>query len=300
MRAPRHYHHLQVARRTWCTDSLPPSTPPTPTHVRVARLCTHSPRHHLQVMLARAQKFKASSSLGYVRVPNLTTTSFFLQHRWYSASPSPPSPPPSRAAHMVHRRFAIVNTSDSNSRSRGAPVHPLATSPPPSHARAGSNIQGKFIFEFMYACPTSLPPPRFAATPTGGTHCPSPPYTHRHACSNGYAGESSPPQPAASQVDSDVVKPVEFDFYLLSHGGILGTTRPAHYNVLLDENKFTYVTLSAVAVRFFSVLTRASGLMVYNPSPMHFVTSTPMRRVPSLYLHLFIVIPFNIFMIFHG
>jgi eukaryotic translation initiation factor 2C len=47
---------------------------------------------------------------------------------------------------------------------------------------------------------------------------------------------------AGTVVDSDVVNPVEFDFYLLSHGGILGTSRPAHYNVLIDENKFTCVT----------------------------------------------------------
>ena len=104
---------------------------------------------------------------------------------------------------------------------------------------------------------------------------------------------------AGTVVDSDVVNPVEFDFYLLSHGGILGTSRPAHYNVLLDENKFTYVFLSGVEARFFSVLTWASGLMVYNPSLMHFVTSTPVRPVPYLYLHLFIVMPFNIFMIFY-
>lgn len=55
---------------------------------------------------------------------------------------------------------------------------------------------------------------------------------------------------AGTVVDSDVVNPVEFDFYLLSHGGILGTSRPAHYNVLLDENRFTYVFLSGVAARF--------------------------------------------------
>ncbi len=55
---------------------------------------------------------------------------------------------------------------------------------------------------------------------------------------------------AGTVVDSDVVNPVEFDFYLLSHGGILGTSRPAHYNVLLDENKFTYVYLNGVSPRF--------------------------------------------------
>jgi Piwi domain len=55
---------------------------------------------------------------------------------------------------------------------------------------------------------------------------------------------------AGTVVDSDVVNPVEFDFYLQSHGGILGTSRPAHYNVLLDENKFTYVFLSGVSTSF--------------------------------------------------
>lgn len=44
---------------------------------------------------------------------------------------------------------------------------------------------------------------------------------------------------AGTVVDTDIVHPTEFDFYLQSHGGILGTSRPAHYNVLHDENGFT-------------------------------------------------------------
>ncbi|KAF9100443.1 argonaute 1 [Mortierella sp. GBA35] len=40
-------------------------------------------------------------------------------------------------------------------------------------------------------------------------------------------------------VDTGIVHPFEFDFYLQSHAGLLGTSRPAHYNVLVDENKFT-------------------------------------------------------------
>jgi hypothetical protein len=60
---------------------------------------------------------------------------------------------------------------------------------------------------------------------------------------------------AGTVVDSDVVNPVEFDYYLLSHGGILGTSRPAHYNVLLDENKFTYVFLNGVSASFSLTLT---------------------------------------------
>ena len=44
---------------------------------------------------------------------------------------------------------------------------------------------------------------------------------------------------AGTVVDTDVVHPTEFDFYLLSHGGLLGTSRPAHYSVLHDENGFS-------------------------------------------------------------
>ncbi|KAG0027885.1 Eukaryotic translation initiation factor 2C [Podila clonocystis] len=40
-------------------------------------------------------------------------------------------------------------------------------------------------------------------------------------------------------VDSGITHPIEFDFYLQSHAGLLGTSRSCHYHVLVDENRFT-------------------------------------------------------------
>ncbi|KAG8946515.1 hypothetical protein FRC00_009539 [Tulasnella sp. 408] len=40
-------------------------------------------------------------------------------------------------------------------------------------------------------------------------------------------------------IDSVITSPVEFDFYLQPHAGLLGTSRPIHCNVLVDDNMFT-------------------------------------------------------------
>ncbi|KAL0268325.1 UNVERIFIED_CONTAM: hypothetical protein PYX00_010313 [Menopon gallinae] len=44
--------------------------------------------------------------------------------------------------------------------------------------------------------------------------------------------------PAGTTVDVGITHPTEFDFYLCSHQGIQGTSRPSHYHVLWDDNHF--------------------------------------------------------------
>jgi eukaryotic translation initiation factor 2C len=53
------------------------------------------------------------------------------------------------------------------------------------------------------------------------------------------AGDKSGNVQAGTVVDTGVVHPFEYDFYLNSHAGLQGTSRPCHYHVLWDENNFS-------------------------------------------------------------
>ncbi|KAG8992734.1 hypothetical protein FRB90_000927 [Tulasnella sp. 427] len=74
----------------------------------------------------------------------------------------------------------------------------------------------------------------------------------------GGSSDRSGNAPAGLVVDREITSPVEFDFYLQSHGGLLGTSRSAHYNVLVDQNNFVPDELQRLSFSLCHVYARAT------------------------------------------
>jgi len=75
--------------------------------------------------------------------------------------------------------------------------------------------------------------------------------------------------PAGTVVDRDISHPTEFDFYLQSHGGLLGTSRPGHYSVLYDDNNLTADTMQALSFALCHVYA-GSTRSVSIPAPVYY------------------------------
>jgi hypothetical protein len=70
--------------------------------------------------------------------------------------------------------------------------------------------------------------------------------------------------PSGTVVDTTVVHPFEFDFYLQSHTSSQGTSRPTHYHVLLDENRSNADSLQTLTYNLcynFARCTRAVSIV---------------------------------------
>lgn len=70
-------------------------------------------------------------------------------------------------------------------------------------------------------------------------------FAHNHRDRNSVDRRSGNILPG-TVVDSRICHPTEFDFYLCSHAGIQGTSRPAHYHVLWDDNRFSADALQSL------------------------------------------------------
>ncbi|KAJ3178507.1 hypothetical protein HDU87_003581 [Geranomyces variabilis] len=86
--------------------------------------------------------------------------------------------------------------------------------------------------------------------------------TKRHntrffAKSSAEADKSGNVQPG-TVVDTKITHPKEWDFFLNSHAGLLGTSRSAHYHVLHDENEFNSDKLQNMTYRLCYLYARCT------------------------------------------
>ncbi|XP_063807717.1 protein argonaute-4 [Pseudophryne corroboree] len=82
--------------------------------------------------------------------------------------------------------------------------------------------------------------------------------------------------PAGTTVDSTITHPSEFDFYLCSHAGIQGTSRPSHYQVLWDDNCFTADELQLLTYQLCHTYVRCTR-SVSIPAPAYYARLVAFR-----------------------
>ncbi|KAK0217148.1 argonaute-like protein [Armillaria fumosa] len=70
-------------------------------------------------------------------------------------------------------------------------------------------------------------------------------------------------------VDQGVTNPVEFDFYLYGHGGILGTSKPMHCNVVHDDFGFSADAIQALTYTLCYTYARTTR-SVSIPTPVYY------------------------------
>ncbi|VDM10677.1 unnamed protein product [Wuchereria bancrofti] len=75
--------------------------------------------------------------------------------------------------------------------------------------------------------------------------------------------------PPGTVIDTGIVSPEGFDFYLCSHFGIQGTSRPARYHVLWDDSKFTSDELQSITFSICHTYGRCAR-SVSIPAPVYY------------------------------
>ena len=82
--------------------------------------------------------------------------------------------------------------------------------------------------------------------------------------------------PAGTTVDVGITHPTEFDFYLCSHQGIQGTSRPSHYHVLWDDNHFEADDLQQMTYQLCHTYVRCTR-SVSIPAPAYYAQLVAFR-----------------------
>jgi eukaryotic translation initiation factor 2C len=70
-------------------------------------------------------------------------------------------------------------------------------------------------------------------------------------------------------VDQAVVSPFDFDFFLCSHAGLKGTSKPTHYHVLWDDSKFSANEIQQLTFGLCHVYARCTRTVSF-PAPAYY------------------------------
>ncbi|RWS23880.1 Protein argonaute-3-like protein [Leptotrombidium deliense] len=75
--------------------------------------------------------------------------------------------------------------------------------------------------------------------------------------------------PPGTVVDTQITHPRDFDWFMASHEGLQGTSRPTHYYVLRDDNRFTTDELTEMTYHLCYTYAKATR-SVSIPSPVYY------------------------------
>ena len=75
--------------------------------------------------------------------------------------------------------------------------------------------------------------------------------------------------PAGTTVDANITHPTEHDFYLCSHQGVQGTSRPTYYRILWDDNRLGSDELQQLSYHLCYTYTRCTR-SVSIPAPVYY------------------------------
>lgn len=87
--------------------------------------------------------------------------------------------------------------------------------------------------------------------------------------------------PPGLVIDTDVVSKTHFDYYLSSHEGIQGTSRPTHYFVLWDDNNLSADSIQQLTFSLTHIYARCTRSISF-PAPVayaHLVAYRAQRHI---------------------